>query len=98
MSSWIQIRVVSDDEESEPRRTRGSEQRTSSAGFGKWLAIGGGLVLLGVVLFAGWYFGFRGGHQPAKAAVKRPTAGPAASPQTPAAPTRRLGRPGIRRR
>lgn len=71
MSKWIQIQVVSD-EKSSPATQDATTATPASAGLGKLAAAGGSLVLLGVVVIAIWFFGFRSGDQSATAAVTQP--------------------------
>lgn len=76
MPRWIQIEFVSDDEDAGQHQDRRVEQETSSTGLGRLFAVGAGLVLLGTVLFVGWYFGFRTPDQSVNPAAARGDAVP----------------------
>lgn len=72
MSKWIQIRVVSDEEPEPSPAAEDEALATPPSGLGRVLAIGGGVVVVGLVAVAVWFFGFRSGDEPATAAMVQP--------------------------
>ncbi|MFQ5343028.1 MAG: redoxin domain-containing protein [Anaerolineae bacterium] len=81
MPKWIQINVVSDED---------TAPAAPSSGPGRMLVVGGGLVVLGLLAVAVWFFALRGGDQPATAGVIQPPGAavpmPASQLLNPAAP------------
>ncbi|MFQ5595328.1 MAG: redoxin domain-containing protein, partial [Anaerolineae bacterium] len=88
MSKWIQISVVSDEETAPAGDETAAE--APSTGPGRLLVVGGGLVVVGLLAVAVWFFALRGGSQPATANVMQsPGAAvpmPAGQLSNPAAP------------
>jgi peroxiredoxin len=89
MSKWIQIRVVSGEETAPAGKKTAPAAPSSGPG---WLLVIGGVVVLGLLTVAVWFFAFRGGNQPATATVAQP---PGAAVPMPAGELSNQGAPAI---